>query len=75
MSTADRQLLVSSLFHEKEPELFGEATDSKAGVGNVHIVVWLLSHVRLFVTPWTAARTPGFPALHRLPEFAHTDVR
>ena len=74
MSTADQQLLVSGIFYETEPVLFGEATDSKGGVGNVHIVVRLLSRVRLFVTLWTAARTPGFPALHHLPEFAHTDV-
>ena len=74
MSTAHQQLLVSSIFYETEPVLFGEATDSKGGVGNVHIVR-LLSRVGLFVTLWTAARTPGFPALHHLPEFGHTDVR
>ena len=37
-------------------------------------VVQLLSHVRLSVTPWTACRTPGFPVLHDLPEFAQTHV-
>ena len=34
------------------------------------VVVQSLSHVRLFVTPWTA----GFPVLHCLPEFAQTHV-
>ena len=32
------------------------------------------SHVRLFVTPWTAAWTPGFPAHHQLLELAQTRV-
>ena len=35
-----------------------------------HIVVWLLSHVRLFVTPWTVARqaplSMGFSRQERL---------
>ena len=37
------------------------------------VAVQLLSHVRLFVTPWTAARQ-SFPVLHYLPEFAQTHV-
>ena len=37
------------------------------------VAVQLLSHVRLFVTPWTAAGQ-GFPVLHYLPEFAQTRV-
>ena len=37
------------------------------------VFVQLLSHVRLFVTPWTAAHT-GFPVLHYLPECAQTHV-
>ena len=36
-------------------------------------VIQLLSHVRLFVTPWTAS-TPGFPVLHYLSEFAQVHV-
>ena len=32
-----------------------------------------LSRVRLFVTPWTAAR-PGLPVHHQLPEFTQTHV-
>ena len=39
----------------------------------VVIVVQLLSHVQLFVTPWTAAMQ-GFPVLHYLPEFAEIHV-
>ena len=39
------------------------------------LVVQLLSHVQLFVTLWTAARsTPGFPVIHHLPEIAQTHV-
>jgi len=38
-----------------------------------NVVVQLLSHVWLFVTPWTAAH-PGFPVLNYLPEFAQTPV-
>ena len=37
------------------------------------VVVWSLSHVRLFATTWTAA-TPGFPVLHHLLQFAQTHV-
>ena len=33
------------------------------------VIVQLLSHVQLFVTPWT-----GFPVIHYLPEFAQTHV-
>ena len=36
-------------------------------------VVQLLSHVRLFVTPWTSC-TPGSSALHCFPEFAQIHV-
>ena len=36
------------------------------------VVVQLLSHVRLFVTPWTS--TPGFPDLHYFLEFAQNHV-
>ena len=36
-------------------------------------VVRSLSGIRLFVTPWTAARQ-SFPVLHYLPEFAQTHV-
>ena len=38
------------------------------------VVVQLLSHVRLFATPWTAARQADL-ALHYLPEFAKIHVR
>ena len=37
------------------------------------VVLQLLSHVRLFATPWTAA-TIGFPVHHQLPELAQTHV-
>ena len=37
------------------------------------VVVQLLSHIRLFAVPWTAARQ-ATPALHCLPEFAQTHV-
>ena len=33
-----------------------------------------LSHVWLFVTPWTAVRPPGLPVHHRLPELTQTHV-
>ena len=33
-----------------------------------------LSRVRLFVTPWIAACTPGLPVHHQLPEFTQTHV-
>ena len=33
-----------------------------------------LNPVRLFVTPWTAGSSPGFPVLHYLLEFAQTHV-
>ena len=39
------------------------------------VAVQSLSCVQLFVTPWTACSTPGFPVLHYLPEFAQTLVR
>ena len=41
------------------------------------VVVQSLSHVPLFVMPWTVASnrsTPGFPVLHYLPEFSQTHV-
>ena len=38
------------------------------------VVVQSLSHVRLFVTPWTTYSTPGFPVLHCIPEFVQTHV-
>ena len=38
----------------------------------LHVVVQSLSHVRLFATPWTAARQAS--VLHHLPEVAHTFV-
>ena len=31
-----------------------------------------LSRVRFFATPWTAARTPGLPVRHQLPESTQT---
>ena len=37
-------------------------------------LVYSLSRVRLFATPWTAARQACFPVLHHLPEFAQTHV-
>ena len=37
-----------------------------------YVAVQLLSHVRLFATPWTAAH---FPGLHHLLELAQTHVR
>ena len=36
--------------------------------------VQLLSHVRLFVTPWTACSTPGLPVHRQLPEFTRAQV-
>ena len=36
--------------------------------------VHLLNHVWLFVTPWTACNTPGFPVHHQLSELAQTHV-
>ena len=41
---------------------------------SVNSSVQLLSPVRLFVTPWTAGITPGFPVYHQLPELAQTHV-
>ena len=38
------------------------------------VTAQLLSHVLLFVTPWTAAHQAP-PVLHYLPEFAQTHVR
>ena len=38
----------------------------------VVVVVQSLSHVQLFVTPWTAAHQAS--VLHYLPEFAQTQV-
>ena len=38
------------------------------------VVVWSLSHVQLFVMPWTIASTAGCPVLNHLPEFAQTHV-
>ena len=46
-------------------------------VSNIYSVsqsVQLLSHVWLFVTPWTACSTPGFPVHHQLLEFTQTHV-
>ena len=40
---------------------------------SVTVVVQLLSHVQLFVTPWTAARQTPF-VLHYLLEFAQIHV-
>ena len=37
------------------------------------VVVQSVSHVRLFVTPWTCSML-GFSVLHCLPEFAQTHV-
>ena len=41
-----------------------------------HVVVLplLLSHVRLFATPWTAAWKPGFSVLDYLPQLAQNHV-
>ena len=44
-----------------------------SGISCFIVVAQSLSHVQLFVTPWTAAL--GFPVLHYLPEFAYTHVR
>ena len=47
---------------------------SRVQTGHVKaVVVQLLSRVRLFVTPWTAARQASL-FLHHLPEFAQTYV-
>ena len=35
-------------------------------------IIQSLSHVRIYVTPWTAWSTPGFPDLHHLPELTQT---
>ena len=40
----------------------------------VLVVVHSLSHVQLFVTPWTAAHQVSFLVLHYLAEFAQTHV-
>ena len=36
--------------------------------------VQLLSRVRLFTTPWTAARQASFPVHHKLPKLDQTHV-
>ena len=42
--------------------------------GSFLLLFSLLSHVQLFVTPWTGVGMPGFPVLHYLPESAQTPV-
>ena len=42
---------------------------AKSSAFTLYHVVQLLSHVRLFGTPWTDYSMPGFPVLHCLPEF------
>ena len=41
---------------------------------NIVVVIWLLSNIRLFVTPGTACSTPGFPVHHCLLKLAQTHV-
>ena len=42
--------------------------------GNPISSVQLLSRVRLFVTPWAAARQASLPVHHQLPELTQTQV-
>ena len=47
-------------------------------IAYIHCMLWkcsvqLLSHIRLFVTPWTAA-CQGFPAHHQLQELTQTHI-
>jgi len=44
-------------------------------VSNNIFVVQLLSHVRLFATPWTVACQASLPVLQHILEFAQTHVR
>jgi len=51
---------------------------SSENLGNLFLcksslLLFSLSRVRVFVTPWTASM-PGFPVLHCLPEFAQIHV-
>ena len=41
---------------------------------SVVVVVQSLSHVLLFVIPWSQSSTPGFSVLHYLHEFAQTHI-
>ena len=41
---------------------------------HIVVVVQSLSHIWLFVIPWTACSTPGFPAFYCLPEISQTHV-
>ena len=59
------------------PEFISRLTYKQGGweisFSCVAVAVQSLSHVRLFVTPWTHS-TPGFPVLHYLPEFAEAHI-
>ena len=46
----------------------------RGGYSVVHVVVQLLSYIRLFVTPSVDCSMPGSPVLHSLPEFAQIYV-
>ena len=48
--------------------------ESKMTIFNQFSSLQSLSRVRLFATPRTAARQPGFPVFHYLPEFLQTHV-
>ena len=45
-----------------------------SGSINCIVIIQLLSHVQLFVTPWTVCSRPGSPVLHYLLEFAQIHV-
>ena len=45
-----------------------------AGLNKCVVVVELRSHIWLFMTPWTAASTPGLPVPHHLPKFFQVQV-
>ena len=45
-----------------------EAKDKKPDTSHQFSSVQSLGHFRLFETPWTAARAPGFRVHHQLPK-------
>ena len=74
-----KQVLVQQGMYREQENNHLEWADHKGGFllqwGKWSFVVQSLSCVQLFVTPWTACSTLGFPVLHHLPELAQTRVR
>ena len=63
--------------HENWVRFLGLSDPLEKGMAtHSSIVAWrfplaeVLSHVQLFMTPWTTCSIPGFPVLHYLSEFA-----